>query len=320
MRRAVPWFQFAPVVFLVFVSLSASHAAAPVNPDLLFELDWRKFEELIAGGYRQERWEVVLTPPRGDKGIDVIATITKRDLGTIKFLDQCKAYKPGHIVGIDEIRETMGVLYRESNATKVLITTTGTFSPSAVPEFGQFMPNRLQLRTCGECRGRPAFYRTCPVAAASGGWDGVWRPEHADVHHGSKSRGGPVQLKADLAAALRWGDGALRVGRQSTILNCHEHHPTENSRLRRNVATFRDRSRIARTTQPARILGRGEVGSGIASGPALCSSDAGARGLEKDAAAGVTQGDCRLAGTFCQRSRPLGSITPMKGRSHGYLS
>ena len=125
------------------------------------------------------------------------------------------------------------------------------------------------------------------MAAASGGWDGLWRPEHADVHHGSQSRGGPVQLKQDLAAALRWGGGSLRVGRQSPILNCHEHHPTENSRHRRQVATFRDRSRIPRTTQPARILGREEVGCGVTSGPALRSSDVRAGGFEEDAAAGL---------------------------------
>lgn len=137
------------------------------------------------------------------------------------------------------------------------------------------------------CRGRPAFYRTCPVAAASGGWNGLWRPEHADVHYGSQSRGGPVQLKQDLAAERRWGGGSLRVGRQSPILNCHEHHPTENSRHRRHVATFRDRSRIPRTTQAARILGRGEVGSGIASCPPLRPREVREGGFEEDAAAGL---------------------------------
>src|SRR4029453_9632329 len=43
------------------------------NPSFLYEIarDWRKVEELVAGGYKREGWpEVVLTPRSGDKGRD----------------------------------------------------------------------------------------------------------------------------------------------------------------------------------------------------------------------------------------------------------
>jgi restriction system protein len=45
------------------------------NPNFLFEFDWRKMEELVAGAYKREGWpQVELTPRSGDKGRDVIAT------------------------------------------------------------------------------------------------------------------------------------------------------------------------------------------------------------------------------------------------------
>jgi len=120
------------------------------------------------------------------------------------------------------------------------------------------------------CRGRPTFYRKCLAMAAGRGWD----------------RACATRTRPD--TALRWGDDGLRAGRQSPIMNRHEHHPTENPHRRRQVATFCNRSGIPRTRQAARILGRGEVGPEVASRPALRPEEVRAGGLEEDAGGGLT--------------------------------
>src|SRR5258708_3565822 len=58
---AVPWFEIIRLMHQ--------------DPRLIYELDARKWEELVAGAWRQEGYEVILTPRSGDGGRDVIATL-----------------------------------------------------------------------------------------------------------------------------------------------------------------------------------------------------------------------------------------------------
>ena len=116
------------------------------DPDSIHHIDCWKWEEIVAGAYNQEGWEiVVLTPKRGDKGRDIIAE--RKDWGQLRFLllDQVKSYAPDHLVGPDEIREIAGVLHREQGATKGLITTTSGFSPGAQEE-AEYLYPRLELK------------------------------------------------------------------------------------------------------------------------------------------------------------------------------
>ena len=80
------------------------------------ELTDRQLEELIAGGYREEGWEVILTPRSGDGGIDVIAM--RPDFGGIRVLDQAKRYAPGNLVPANDVRAMLGVLQMDSRASK----------------------------------------------------------------------------------------------------------------------------------------------------------------------------------------------------------
>lgn len=119
------------------------------NPDFLFQFaaNPRKFEEFIAGCYERAGFEVVLTPQRGDLGRDVIAT--RRGFGSIRFLEQTKAYSPGHLVTHDDVRAMLGVLSIDPLASKGLITTTSDFQPGIwkdQSEFSRFMPHRLELK------------------------------------------------------------------------------------------------------------------------------------------------------------------------------
>lgn len=117
------------------------------DPEFLFRMDWRKVEELIAGAYDRAGWpEVILTPRRGDRGRDVIAS--KPGIGSIRIIEQVKAYARGHRVTADEVRSVLGVLSAEPNVSKGIVTTTSEFAPGIFndPGLKAFMPYRLELK------------------------------------------------------------------------------------------------------------------------------------------------------------------------------
>jgi len=119
------------------------------DPEFLFQFrhEHRKFEEFIAACYHRQGFEVTLTPQRGDRGRDVIAF--KKGWGAVRFLEQAKAYAPGHLVDHDDVRAMLGVLYADPSASKGIITTTSDFQPGILKEgseFAPFMPSRLELK------------------------------------------------------------------------------------------------------------------------------------------------------------------------------
>jgi len=117
------------------------------DPEFLFKIGWRQLEEIIAGAYEREGWpEVVLTPRRGDRGRDVVAT--RPGVGSIRIVDQVKAYKPGRRVTAEQVRSMVGVLRLEGNVSKGIVTTTGKFAPGIEKDarFAGLMPYRLELK------------------------------------------------------------------------------------------------------------------------------------------------------------------------------
>jgi restriction system protein len=116
------------------------------DPKAIYEIDWRAWEEIIAGAYKTEGFEVELTPRSNDKGRDVIAT--KRGLGTIRLFDQVKAYAPHRVVSAEEVRAMIGVLTAEGNVSKGIVTTTSHFAPGIMKDenIKRLMPYRLELK------------------------------------------------------------------------------------------------------------------------------------------------------------------------------
>lgn len=115
------------------------------DPSLAFQITDRKWEELIAGAYQRAGFdEVTLTPRSGDFGRDVIAV--KRGLGTIRIIDQVKAYGPNHLVTADDVRALLGVLQGDK-ASKGFLTTTSDFAPKLRDDIllKPFMPAQLEL-------------------------------------------------------------------------------------------------------------------------------------------------------------------------------
>jgi restriction system protein len=115
------------------------------NPEIIYQLDGRKWEEIVAGAYKTAGFdEVTLTPRSGDYGRDVIAV--KRGLGSVRVIDQVKAYKPDHLVTANDVRALMGVLQGDG-ASKGFLTTTSEFAPKIQtdPLIVPFIPSRLEL-------------------------------------------------------------------------------------------------------------------------------------------------------------------------------
>ena len=116
------------------------------DPAALFLLSPRQLEELVAASYEKAGYdEVVLTPRSGDFGRDVIAV--KRGWGSIRIIDQVKAYRSGHSVTANDVRALLGVLAGDPRASKGIVTTTSTFAPrlQSDPFVSPFMPYRLEL-------------------------------------------------------------------------------------------------------------------------------------------------------------------------------
>jgi restriction system protein len=128
---APPWFEIIALLRL--------------DPSLAYQIQPRKWEEIIAGAYQRAGFdEVTLTPRSGDLGRDIIAV--KRGLGIVRIIDQVKAYGPSHLVTADDVRALLGVLHGDK-ASKGFLTTTSDFAPNLRDDIllKPFMPAQLEL-------------------------------------------------------------------------------------------------------------------------------------------------------------------------------
>jgi restriction system protein len=130
---ALPWFEIVNLL--------------QRDPAAVYQIDPRKWEEIIAGAYERAGFdEVILTPRSADKGRDVVAS--KNGVGSIRIFDQVKAYKPGHVVTADEVRAMLGVITGAQNVSKGIITTTSSFAPRLQMDayIARNIPFRLELK------------------------------------------------------------------------------------------------------------------------------------------------------------------------------
>jgi restriction system protein len=152
---AVPWFKIVEML--------------QRDPEEAYRIDWRVWEEIVAAAWSEwgkrfdAKIEVILTPASGDGGKDVIVTLHGH--GSVKYFDQVKAYKPGHLVDRVRVDAMLGTLQRHGAVSKGIITTTSDFAPGvwADEELKKLMPTRLELRP------RDALFEwLCSVAAERG--------------------------------------------------------------------------------------------------------------------------------------------------------
>jgi restriction system protein len=115
------------------------------DPSIAFQLPWEKWEEIIAGAYKKSGWEeVILTPRSADLGRDVIAT--KKGIGTVRVIEQVKAYTPPRLVTANDVRALVGVLELDG-AAKGFLSTTSDFAPKISTDalLKKVIPSRIQL-------------------------------------------------------------------------------------------------------------------------------------------------------------------------------
>ena len=113
------------------------------HPEKMYELDPRKFEELIAELLIREEMDVELTQPSKDGGRDILA-VASTTLGKHLYLVECKRYATTNKVGVSIVRSLYGVVEAE-RATSGIIVTTSDFTRGAI-EFGKTVENRLELK------------------------------------------------------------------------------------------------------------------------------------------------------------------------------
>ena len=95
------------------------------DPNLIYQIDPWKWEEIIAGSYRASGLfdEVVLTPRSGDHGIDVIAT--RHGFCSIRCIESVKRYTPGKVVTANDVQALALKVLANHNVTKGLFLRPG---------------------------------------------------------------------------------------------------------------------------------------------------------------------------------------------------
>lgn len=97
--------------------------------EIFWNLAPKEFEFITAELYEELGYSVTLTPDSYDGGIDVHAS--KIEVGTKeKLVIQCKRYTKKNIVGVEDIRNLLGVV-ADTKATKGVLITTSSFSSEA---------------------------------------------------------------------------------------------------------------------------------------------------------------------------------------------
>jgi Restriction endonuclease len=114
-------------------------AKLAANPELLYRLDPRKFEALVAELYRRQGFEATLTPASGDEGVDIYV-VSRNDLGRTLWVVQAKRYAAENPIEAGVVRELYGTVMAQEASAGILVTTS-FFQPGA-----ERLERRLQYR------------------------------------------------------------------------------------------------------------------------------------------------------------------------------
>jgi predicted AAA+ superfamily ATPase len=114
-----------------------------LNPDLLYEISPRGFEELVAELLSAEGFEVNLTQATRDGGKDIFIAHNNL-IGDFLYYIECKHYAKTNPVGVNLVRELYGTISHD-RATAGMLITTSYFSPDAI-EFVQKIKHQMSLK------------------------------------------------------------------------------------------------------------------------------------------------------------------------------
>lgn len=113
------------------------------EPDSLFRMPSRRFEEVVAELLRDRGCIVHLTPSTRDGGFDMYA-FCPTPVGQMLCLVEAKRYSPSRPIGLEIIRELYGTLCSH-DANSAMLVTTSRFTPDA-REFQNKFQQVLALR------------------------------------------------------------------------------------------------------------------------------------------------------------------------------
>jgi len=100
------------------------------QPEDLSRMHWRQFEFLVGEFFRRSGYDVHVTPPSGDGGVDVRAVRGQGIVGPELILIQAKRLRDDRQVGIETVKALWSDI-DEAAATRGVIATTSTLAPGA---------------------------------------------------------------------------------------------------------------------------------------------------------------------------------------------
>ena len=113
------------------------------NPSLIYTIQSREFELLVAELLSEQGFSVDVTRRSRDGGVDMWIA-ENRTIGSFRYLVECKKYSPENKVGVKIVREVLGTL-QASKATAAIIVTTSYFTRDA-KEFAEQLRYQMSLR------------------------------------------------------------------------------------------------------------------------------------------------------------------------------
>lgn len=113
------------------------------HPEKLYEINPRKFEELIASIFKDFGFDVELTKATRDGGRDIIANIKNSVYSLLAYIE-CKRYAPDNKVDVGIIRNVAGVHYLRKPSKSIIVTTS--FFTKDAQEEAKLIENQLDLK------------------------------------------------------------------------------------------------------------------------------------------------------------------------------
>lgn len=93
------------------------------NPEVLYQLTSREFEEAVCELFEKKGYRVKLTKQTRDGGKDIII-LNNSLLGDLIFYAECKKYAKTHPVGIGLVRELYGTVAADRATAGILVTSS----------------------------------------------------------------------------------------------------------------------------------------------------------------------------------------------------
>lgn len=93
------------------------------NPDILYTIQPREFEEMVCELFERKGYKVKLTKQTHDGGKDIII-LNDSMLGDLIFYAECKRFSKNHPVEVSLVRELFGVVEADRATAGIMVTTS----------------------------------------------------------------------------------------------------------------------------------------------------------------------------------------------------